>query len=737
MDAWIEAREIYRELGRPDLEGLPVLTIGSIYLAISEFDKAIAYFEEAETLLRVDSFPHVKAAILGLYASAYYPKGEHQKAIDAANQALNIYSGIKLKLGEMTMLGLLGTIYQDAKQSKPAIENIEKALVVADELEKAQGAADLQLRLGILYWENGRKKEASEHLLQGKEIAERVGQKLLVIQSLYHLAVIENDRGDIGGAIDRLENAIEMIERIRTGFTDKAQRASYFSTVQDSYELYTELLIERFGENKDPNDISKAFEMSERARARSLIDLLADARIDFTRDVDVKLLDEEKDLFNQLDDALRSRINLSVENSRQDEIVQINLLIENLINESETIKSRIARESPRFASLTRGRALLAGEIQDLLDNETVLLEYKLGRDRSFLWFVSSDKIKYFELPKRYEIEKNAREFYELIVANRSSDSAKINKLSQDLSRVLLSQVSDEIEGKRIAIVAEGILQYLPFSALLDVDSTYLADRNEIIVLPSASVLAELRRTPEKVHEQVLGIFADPVFDINDSRLRGNIAAVPNDMSTEVAKRLPGFQFGETLPRLLASREEAQNIAQLIDQKKSIVQTGFDASVKNIQQTDLSSFRILHFATHGLLNTANPELSGLAFSLYDENGKPQNGFLDLNDIYNLNLSSDMVVLSACQTALGKDVRGEGLIGISRGFLYAGAQRVVASLWKVDDSATAEFMKLFYRNHLQKEMPASGALSAAKIEMKKIHRYRSPYYWGAFTLLGDWQ
>ncbi len=737
LDAWLEAREIYREMQRPDLEGLPVLTIGSIYLTISEFDKAIEYFAEAETLLNAGASPLLQAAIYGLYASAYYPKNQHQKAIESANKALEIYSSNKIKLGEMTIYGLLGTIYQDAKQPRLAIENIEKALVAAEGLEKAQGFADLQIRLGILYWENGRKEEANGLFLQGKEIAERVGQKHLTIQVLYQLAVVENDRGNLAGAIERLENGIEMIEKIRSGFQDKAQRASYFSTVQDFYELYTDLLIKRSAENKRPTDISLAFEISERSRARSLTDLLEEARIDFTKTVDSNLLDQQKDLSNQLDSALQSQKSLSDSEAPQDEIDRVNSLADKLTKESESLAARIERESPRYASLTRGAALSTKEIQQLLDNETVLLEFKLGRERSFLWLVSNQSIKYFELPKREELEKQVREFYELTVANRKSDSAKIQKLSKELNRTLLSQVSNEIRGKRIAIVAEGILQYLPFSALQDDESTFLADKNEIIVLPSASVLAELRLTRPVQNDQKIAIFADPVFDKEDSRLSKNAKTKTIEASGELTKRLRDFRFGEILPRLLASRQEARNITALADKSKVTVKTDFDANVYDIQNSDLNSYQILHFATHGLLNTSNPELSGLVFSLYDKAGNPQNGFLDLNDIYNLKISSDMVVLSACQTGLGKDVRGEGLIGISRGFLYAGSKRVVASLWKVDDSATAEFMKLFYKNHLQKGLPASSALRAAKLELKKIPRYRSPYYWTAFTILGDWR
>jgi len=192
-----------------------------------------------------------------------------------------------------------------------------------------------------------------------------------------------------------------------------------------------------------------------------------------------------------------------------------------------------------------------------------------------------------------------------------------------------------------------------------------------------------------------------------------------------------------LPRLLASREEAESISVFSGAAEIDLFTGFSASLENARRSDLARYRILHFATHGIVDLSKPGESGLVFSRFDQNGAPRDGFLNLDGIYNLDLSSDLVVLSACQTELGKDVRGEGLIGLSRGFLYAGSSRVVASLWKVDDSATAELMKRFYRHLLKEKRSASAALRRAKLEMRGIPRYRSPFYWGAFTLLGEWR
>jgi CHAT domain-containing protein len=152
--------------------------------------------------------------------------------------------------------------------------------------------------------------------------------------------------------------------------------------------------------------------------------------------------------------------------------------------------------------------------------------------------------------------------------------------------------------------------------------------------------------------------------------------------------------------------------------------------------DVSTARVVHFASHGLLNSRHPELSGVVLSLVDEHGRPQDGFLQTRDVYKMRLSADLVVLSACQTALGKDVRGEGLLGLSRGFMYAGAPRIVASLWPVPDRATAELMKHFYEGILQRGLRPAAALQAAQIEVRREKRWASPYFWAAFTTQGDW-
>ena len=164
---------------------------------------------------------------------------------------------------------------------------------------------------------------------------------------------------------------------------------------------------------------------------------------------------------------------------------------------------------------------------------------------------------------------------------------------------------------------------------------------------------------------------------------------------------------------------------------------FDANRSTALSPELSQYRFVHFATHGLINSEHPELSGLVFSLVDPNGKQQDGFLQLKDIYDLNLPADLVVLSACETGLGKEINGEGLIGLTRGFMYAGATRVVASLWNVSDVATAQLMANFYSAMEKEHLPPAAALRSAQISMWKQRRWNSPYFWAAFQIQGDWK
>jgi CHAT domain-containing protein len=326
---------------------------------------------------------------------------------------------------------------------------------------------------------------------------------------------------------------------------------------------------------------------------------------------------------------------------------------------------------------------------------------------------------------------------------------------------LLDPIAVQIDGKRIAVVCDGILQYVPFAALtLPADSRGAGTRSpliaahEVVTLPSASVLIALRHSEMSREKQkplkTVAVFADPVFsaqdmrvthgpDLNDTASQRSIEARRPTVSLASERLRQRTAEALHLPRLLFSRREAELIVSELPRTEYISALDFKSSLSTVMSTDLSDYRIVHFATHAIVDDAHPELSGLVFSLVDKRGNPQNGLLILEDIYNLKLSVDLVVLSACNTGIGKRVDNEGLVGLTRGFMYAGALRVLSSLWAVDDQATAELMGAFHKFMRQpgKHLSAAAALRAAQLQMSKNSRWQDPFYWAGFQLQGEWR
>jgi CHAT domain-containing protein len=390
--------------------------------------------------------------------------------------------------------------------------------------------------------------------------------------------------------------------------------------------------------------------------------------------------------------------------------------------------------SPRYAALTQTPKFTADDINALLGPDTLLLEYALGREQSYLWAVTAQETRAFTLPPRSQIETQARHCYDAWATGKMPTDGAADKLSQ----MLLGPASRLLGRKRLLIVGEGMLQYVPFAALPEPDTAApLIVRHEITTLPSALTLAALRReTVKRNAPQQLTAFilADPVFDANDPRVtKSDATQTPSALPRTLNDLRTVSRAG--LSRLPATRAEAQALSKLLPPAQRLVTLDFAANYAAVTDPSLSNYRILHFATHGIFDATRPELSGLALSLVDAQGRPQNGFLWAHEIYNLNLPAELVVLSACRTALGQDVKGEGLMSLTRGFMYAGAARVVASLWEVNDPATAALMADFYKNMLRRRMRPAAALRAAQIAAWR--KRLAPHLWAAFTIQGEYR
>jgi CHAT domain-containing protein len=359
------------------------------------------------------------------------------------------------------------------------------------------------------------------------------------------------------------------------------------------------------------------------------------------------------------------------------------------------------------------------------------------------------------------------------------------EVAHTLSRMLLAPVAPILGRKRLVVVADGALHYVPFAALPEprdegggmrdegnavihpssLRPHPLIVNREVVNLPSASVLMVLRQETEgrRPAPRSVAVLADPVFDRADARVAGALTSKksarpkgdgprePDDKAASHAApdTLAQSDFKQaaldadmasaapSIPRLRFSRREATAILASASDGRATAALDFRANRATATGVELSQFRHIHFATHGLLNSTHPQLSGIVLSLVDERGEAQDGYLRLHEVFNLNLPAELVVLSACQTGLGKEVRGEGLVGLTRGFMYAGSPRVAASLWKVDDAATADLMAAFYRGMLKEGLPPSAALRRAQVEMLAQKHRQSPYYWAAFVLQGEWK
>ena len=458
--------------------------------------------------------------------------------------------------------------------------------------------------------------------------------------------------------------------------------------------------------------------------------------------------------------------------------------VQSLIDNLQQVETEIRQASPHYAALMLPRLFTLKEIQSqILDEGTTLLEYSLGDEHSYLWCVTSNSITSHELAKAAEINNAARGFYNLVNA-RNQDvkgendeqrairiaqaDAAVPKAAATLSRLVLGPVAGQLGRNRVVIVADGILHFIPFGALPIVsnetaDATrprvagtprlLIAD-HEIVNLPSASTLARLRTefAGRPTAPRSVAVIADPVFMKDDERVK----TAKDQSATRGEKPAPASSESKTerqlikaaedtgvskgglyVPRLRGTRREAEEIAAMVSADERRLALDFAASRETVTSAALSQYRYLRLSTHGLVNSVHPELSGLVFSLVNERGEPQDGFLLAHEIFNLKLPAEAVVLSACETGIGPDIKGEGLVSLTRGFMYAGSPRVVVSLWAISDQATTDLMVRFYQGVLKEGMRPAAALRAAQISLMKDQRWASPYYWAPFTLQGEWR
>jgi len=673
LSAFEQAISLERSLGDRDAEGKTLSNLGLLETTLGQAPRALDHLAQAVALLEAMEDRRGLGIALARMGEAFAFAGHSRQDVLAVFQrALRLQRETGDQGREAVTLHNLGWYYHREGEIQQAEQIFRQTLAIFQARGDHASEAGALVNLGGIDLKRGRLAEAEESFTRAQTLFTEIGDPDQAINALFGLARVRRAAGQPVAALAAIEGASVHIETLRCKPASLELRQTYFASKQDIYGLRVDLLMELHQD-------TRALMASEEARARTLLDLLDEAHV----------------------------------------------------GTGSSTTELPAAPPPGFREIQR---------QVAEPGTLVVLEYYLGRERSFLWAVTSGEIESFELPPREVLEAEARRAAVLLGASSRALARRQSELAlAGLSQRLLAPVAHRLrKAERLVIVPDGALWYLSFAALPDPGAggpagaePPLVVGHEIVTLPSLSALPRLRRDAagRQAPLGTIAVVADPVFDVMDPRVTPS-PGVP--METSLQRGGTEARFA----RLPFSRAEAQAILSSAPRQGSRAVLDFAASRETVLSGELAQYRIVHFATHAVLNTEKPELSGVMLSRVDLHGRPRDGFLRLADIYRLNLPADLVVLSACRTALGREVRGEGLVGLTRGFFSAGARQVLVSLWPVEDRATAELMRRFYLEMLGQRRSPAAALREAQIAMRRDEGWRSAYYWAGFVLQGDW-
>lgn len=765
-----EAGQIFRVIGDRQNEAITLNALGQVYENLSNYETALENCREALKLFTERGTLDFAAISLFKIAQIYRRSGNDAEALRYFQECLRISRASKKQRTEANALTEMIAIYAAQGNRARTLAQYSEILKFYARIGDERGRATALNNLGDFLLRAGVDNlKALAAYRQALSLSERVGDPGLLVATLYGIARASLKVGALDEALANIKRSITIIEARREQVASPDFRISFFAGVNRHYELAIEILMQLDRQRPGQEYATEALLMNEQARARSLVDTLNQAGPVLREGAAIEVLQRERELQNLLRAHAQYRMELSLSHRSQAECDEVDRELDKLKTEYQEIESQLRIEKPALQNLLSPPRLTLQDIQSQLgDRQTLLLEYALGDERSYLWCVTVDSVHSYELPARKILEESGRELYQLLTtraavndktaevyqANVAAADAQYSQQAFRLSRMLLGPVADQLGNNRLLIVSGGVLQYIPFDALPTPDGsvgdsavapdrpTLVAD-HEVITLPSISTLAAIRQQPHKpaATEKLVAVLADPVFSRQDDRVNvapseNRIALAKPNAPAPMLRDFAGTLSDGSVARLAHASDEADAIQAVTPRGTSMIAKGFAANREAAMSSQVGEYRIIHFATHGFLNSEHPELSGIVLSMVAPNGEQTNGLMPLSDIYNLNLSADLVVLSACETGLGKDVKGEGLVGLTRGFMSAGSKSVVASLWKVDDRATAALMSNFYKFMLQDGMTPSAALRAAKLKVREEQAWRAPYFWAGFTLQGEY-
>ena len=765
LDYFNQTLIVMRKANHREGEAATLNNIGAVYNALGEDQKALETFIQSLAILRDVNDRKGECASLNNIGLAYGQLRDYQKALEYFDQTLSLRRALN-----------------DLEGQGATLNNIGFARLSLGEREAALEAYAQALRLSRAFGDTKREARALKGMAQAErdrgnltEALDRIGAALKIVESLRTKIDVSDLRASyLGATRSYYEFCVDLLMRLDRLNPSKDYAVAAFQTSERSRaRALIETLAEARAEIRngvDPALLARERELQNRIESKTdhLIRSLGGKRDDEQTAPARKEIEDLEIEYQRLQSQIRAASPryaaltrpqpLSLAEIQQQVVDDGALLLEYALGDERSYLWAVTRTSITSHELPSRKEIerAASQVRDLLTARNRIVRFETVDER---------------------------------LARIAQADAEYPKTAAALSQMLLGPVSNQLEKRRLLIVGDGALQYVSFAALplpatgrvgdwetrrvgdgatsgagvrrpvalsprRPVAYTPLIVDHEVVSLPSASTLAVLRRelSGRKPAPKTVAALADPVFDPGDERFKPSVVSLGTErdvvaqsrtgsasLESDLSRSARDLDLGDirsVLPRLPYTRREAQMILSLVPADQRFAALDFAANQTAATSDELARYRYVHFATHGLLNPKHPELSGIVLSLFNEQGAERDGFLRASEVFNLNLPAEMVVLSGCRTALGKDIRGEGLVGLTRGFMYAGAARVLVSLWEVNDHATSELMGGLYRGMFGKRrLTPAAALREAQVSLWREKRWSAPYYWAGFTLQGE--
>jgi CHAT domain-containing protein len=685
------------------------------FFELYERDAAEKEYRLALDLSAVTKRPRDRAFALSELGFLYFTfDKDFARALPLYDEAIELYRVARVTGQEANAIGNRGNVYRDTANYDRALQDYREAIRLFDSGGQSSRTFFLWKNIGQVMRLQGRTADAAALLKKLiDERAQDAGPRHMW-QAQMELASALATLGDRAGARQHFEAMIDVLEEQRKSAILDAYRTGTLAhalSAYDPYDRYIRFLIDGGG-----SGAADALAIAERARAREFLEALASVRSAVAAKLPATLFEEESRVTRAISDAQKQLRSPALDKAQRAAALAALTRAENA-REIFILKMRV--EHPNLAEARYPSLLKPAQIQEALRPGETAIAFFLSEPNSLRWTLRRDTIRLDTIPGRAAIERDANRVRDLV--RGLSSPAELRDATTKLSAALLSGI--DVAGDRpLTMIPHGVLHYIPFE-VLPVGDRLLVERHAVSYAPSLNALVQLRRSPPNAATFRVLAVGDPSLDS------------PRADAPRVAGSGQGERLNDTLENLSLleplpyAAQELQRIGRTFPDRTRIL-SGASARETDLRSPVTSQFPVIHFATHGLVSDVQPKRSGLLMA--PEPG--EDGLLQVSEIYGLGLRANLIVLSACQTALGKEITGEGLIGLSRAFFYAGARSVVATLWNLNDRFAAEFVERFYRE-LNTGINAEEALRRAKAAYVNDPNYSHPFYWSSLVLLGD--